>query len=153
MTMVANGAGNTERIYAAVEEYLNKSGLPDIKWARDEVSSGGFFSASRQFVIVTHNTLKDYQIFLCARDYGQHLDCARYLTIRPRMFKKMVSKYTAGDPNALSSKLSVFARQDLSAWGHVCHQAFVEAIQDLMTDLEQDITRMNTQSKGYLSVW
>lgn len=152
-TMVENGAGNTERIYSALEDYLEKSDLPGVVWERDDVNSGGIFSASREFVIVNHSHLREYRIFLCARDYGQHLDCARFLTCRPSMFKKMVSKYATGNPNALSVNLSVFSQQELTAWGHVVHQAFVKAIQELMGDLDQDITRMNTQSKGYLSVW
>ena len=152
MTMVLNGAGNAERIYTTTEEYLDKSDLPGVVWKRDDVSTG-LFSTSREFLIVGHAGLSDYRLFLCARDYGQHLDCAWYLTCRPGLFKKMVSKYAAGNPNALSMNLSVFAQQDLSAWGHVVHHAFLQSIKDLMEGLEQDISRINTQSKGYLSVW
>jgi hypothetical protein len=152
MTMVLNGAGNRERVYRTTEEYLENSGLPGVVWKRDGVSAG-ILSGSREFLVVTHTTLSDYKMFLCARDYGAHLDCAWYLTCRPTMFKKMVSKYAAGNPNTLSMNLSVFSQQDLSAWGHVVHQAFTQAIRELMEGLKQDISRMNTQSKGYLSVW
>jgi hypothetical protein len=92
-------------------------------------------------------------MFLCARDYGQHLDCAWYLTCKPGLFKKAVSKYAAGNVTALSMNLNVFAQQDLSAWGHIVHQSFLQAIKELMEGLKQDISRMNTQSKGYLSAW
>jgi len=79
-----------------------------------------------------------------------HLDCAKFMTCRPSMLKKMLTK---GNPNMPSMNLSVFSQQELMAWGYVVHQAFVTAIRELMADLDQDISRMNTQSKGYLSVW
>ena len=101
----------------------------------------------------TLGLLPDYKMFLCVRDFGQHLDCARFMTCRASMFKKMVSKYAAGSPNALSMNLNVFSQQELTAWQHIVHQAFVNAIKDLMADLDQDVSKMNTQSKGYLSVW
>ena len=92
-------------------------------------------------------------MFLSARDYGQHLDCAWFLTCQPSLFKKAISRYAAGNANALSMNLDVFAQQDLSAWTSVVHHAFLRAIKELMEELKQDITGMNTTSKGYLSVW
>jgi len=151
-TMVENGVGNTERIYLAVEDYMEKSDLPGVFVFRDDVRSS-FFGETREFVISTLGLLPDYKMFLCVRDFGQHLDCARFMTCRASMFKKMVSKYAAGSPNALSMNLNVFSQQELTAWQHIVHQAFVNAIKDLMADLDQDISRLNMQSKGYLSVW
>jgi uracil DNA glycosylase len=49
--------------------------------------------------------------------------------------------------------IDVFDQQDLSAWVSVVHHAFVKSIKEIMEELKQDITGMNTRSKGYLSVW
>jgi hypothetical protein len=61
-----------------------------------------------------------------------------------------VSKYAAGNANAMSMNLDVFDQQDLNAWGSVVHHAFLRAIKELMEELKQDITGMNVRSKGYL---
>jgi hypothetical protein len=47
----------------------------------------------------------------------------------------------------------VFAQQDLSAWTSIVHNAFLRSGKEIMEELKQDITGMQTRSKGYLSVW
>ena len=67
--------------------------------------------------------------------------------------KKAFSKYMTGNPTALSQSLGVFAQQDLSAWTSIIHRMFKRIVQDLMQENAQDISGMNTTSKGCLSVW
>jgi hypothetical protein len=152
MTIVENGAGNRDRVYSMTQLKLEEAGLPGVTWKRDDVSSG-MFGASREFLVVHKRELREYSMFICARDFGQHLDCAWFLTCQPGLFKKAVSKYASGNANAMSMNLDVFNQQDLSAWVHVVHRAFLHANKELMEELKQDITGMNTRSKGYLAVW
>ena len=151
-SLVENGAGNQERIYSTTEGTLNNLNLPGVTWKRDQVSTA-LFGTSRDFLIVELRTLSEYKMFLCARDFGTNLDCAWYLTCKPGMFKKAISRYAAGNANALSMNLDVFNQQDLSAWVGSVHHAFLRSAKELMEELQQDITGMNTRSKGYLSVW
>jgi hypothetical protein len=69
------------------------------------------------------------------------------------MFKKAFSKYMTGNATMLSQRLDVFSQEDLSAWTHIIHRTLLRIVKDLMQQLKQDTTGMNTQSKGYLSVW
>ena len=151
-SLVHNGAGNQERVYSMTEQALTDSKIPNISWKRDQVSTA-LFGGTRDFLIIDNRTLSEYKMFLCARDFGSHLDCAWYLTCKPGLFKKTISKYTAGNPNALSMNLDVFSQQDLNAWASCVHQAFLRSTKELMEELKQDITGMNTRSKGYLAVW
>jgi hypothetical protein len=153
VSIIDNGGGNHERIYSATESYLEQSKLPaGVTWKRDDVSAG-FASTPRQFLIVNFIMLREYTMFLCARDFGNHLDCGWFLLCQPGILKRAFSKSATGNPTALSMGLDVFSQQDLSAWTGVVHHAFMSAIQDLMEDLKQDTSRMNTTSKGFLSVW
>ena len=95
-SLVHNGAGNTERIYKMTEEFLDDSNLPGVIWKRDKVSTG-MFGASRDFLVVDHRALTEYKMFLCARDYGRHLDCAWYLTCKPGLLKKSNFKICNGE--------------------------------------------------------
>lgn len=152
LTMVEGGSGNGERIYTAFEESLKLVNAPQVTWSRGEVNTG-MFTTGRPFFIVKHSALAEYTMYLYARDLGQHLDCGWFLTVEPGKLKKALSKYMAGNPNALSQSLSVFAQQDLSAWKFIVHRSFVKCLKELMEELNQDVSAMNTQSKGYLSVW
>jgi hypothetical protein len=111
------------------------------------------FGSTREFLIISHKALSEYKMCLCARDFGQHLDCAWYLTCKPGLFKKAFSKYATGDANVMSMNLDVFDQQDLNAWVSCVHHAFLRSTKELMEELQQDITGMMTRSKGYLSVW
>jgi hypothetical protein len=65
----------------------------------------------------------------------------------------MFSKKMTGDPLALSQSLDVFAQQDLAAWKHVIHRTLLRIVKGLMGELKMDVSAMNAQSKGFLSVW
>src|SRR5687768_14745624 len=143
--IVDNGSGNRDSIYTKTETYLTQASLPNVTWRRDAVNTG-LFKTTREFIVVNHGELREYVMFLCARDYGQHLDCAWYVTCRPGLFKRAVSKAAVGHQNALSLNLDVFNQQDLEAWVSCVHHAFLRSIQELMEELKQDITGMNTRS-------
>jgi hypothetical protein len=111
---------------------------------------GVFGRGGREFLVVNHRSLHEFVMYLNVRDFGNHLDCAWFLTVQPGFLARTASKFSR-DGDALG--LSVFDEQDLSAWIFVTHRAFMKTVKELMEELELDLTGMNTQSKGYLSVW
>jgi hypothetical protein len=113
----------------------------------------GVMTRAREFLIVKHAGLREFGIYIFARDVGTHLDCGWFLTVAPGSFKRMFSKKMTGDPNALSQNIGVFSQQDLSAWKHILHRMMVKHIREIMREVKMDDAGMNTQSKGYLSVW
>lgn len=152
LTLVDHGAGNTHRIYEATENNLEHAQLPDVVWKHDVVSTG-MFGKGRDFLVINHRALREYAMFINVRDYGQHLDCAWFVTCQPGLLKRALSRAAAGHPDALSANLDLFNKLDLEAWITAVHHAFIEPIRELKGELQQDIAGMNTQSKGYLSVW
>jgi hypothetical protein len=149
LTIIENGAGNQERVFLQTENLLQMANLPNVSWQRQEITMG-MFTKPREFLVVNHKSLHEYTMFLNVRDFGQHLDCAWFLTVQPGFLARTASKFSR-DGDAIG--LSVFDEQDLSAWIHVTHRAFLRTVKELMEELELDFTGMNTQSKGYLSVW
>ena len=141
-SLVENGGGKTTQLYQAMEAGLARANLPDVQWRHDQVNSG-LFTKGRDFLIISNSGLSDYRMFLSIRDYGQHLDCSWYLTCQPGIMKRM----------AAQRALSVFSEQDLSAWVGAVHRTFLNEIRELMRELDQDVTGLNTQGKGYLAVW
>jgi hypothetical protein len=151
LTIIDNGSGQQDQIYRRTEASLEEAKLPNVTWKRESVSSG-MFGRSRVFLVVNHRTLKEYVMYLSARDYGQHLDCGWFLTVQPSFFQRTASEFANAQKNG-GFGLDVFDQQDLSAWISVTHRAFMRSVKELMEELQLDITGMNTQSKGYLAVW
>jgi len=151
-TIVEQAAGKGEYIYTVLDTELTKANIPQVTWSRGDVNMG-MMTRSREFLIIKNAGLREYTVYVHARDVGSHLDCGWFLTVEPGMFKKAFSKHMTGDPNALSQSLGFFSQQDLSAWTHIVHRTFLRIVKDLMGDLDLDITGMNTTSKGFLSVW
>ena len=152
MTIVENAAGQGEQMYASLDEALKHANIPQVTWSRGDVNTG-MMTKGREFFIIKNAGLREYSMFVFARDVGAHLDCGWMLTVEPGMFKRAFSKKISGNPLTLSRNLEVFSQQDLSAWTHIVHRTFLRLVKELMGDMEQDITGMNTTSKGFLSVW
>ena len=127
--------------------------MPDVTYNEAEVSSS-MFGEKRNFLIVRHDNLRDYRMFINIRNFGAHLDASWYVTIEPSVLKRTLSKYTQGNANALSQNIDVFAQQDLSAYVGIAGHCVMRALNMLLEELKLDPTRLhNTQSKGFLSVW
>src|SRR4030095_16059582 len=124
--------------------------IPDVTCRQVEVGSG-LFSEKRTFLVLQHNKLRDYKMFIGARDYGAHLDASWYMTCEPSLLKRTLSKYTQGNPHALSQNIDFFSQQDLSAMKTVAEHCFKKALDELCRELEQDPSCLNVQAKGFLS--
>jgi hypothetical protein len=81
------------------------------------------------------------------------LDVSWYLTVQPKGFKRAFSKYSMGNPIAMSMALDFFRQQDASAFVTTVHHCVTEEVKMLLDSLDQDPELLNTQSKGFLAVW
>src|SRR4051794_24610521 len=93
---------------------------------------------------------KDYKMYISARNFGAHLDIGWFFTIAPTFLKRTLSKYTTGNPQALSQQVDFFDQQDLKAFVTVTHHCLKRAIDVLLEELKQDPTPpgLNASSKG-----
>jgi hypothetical protein len=112
LTVIENGAGNQDRVFLRTEGILQQTNLPNVSWQRQEIAMGMFGRGGREFLVVTHRSLHEYVMYLNARDFGSHLDCAWFLTVQPGFFQRTASKF-AQDGRGLG--LNVFDEQELSA--------------------------------------
>jgi hypothetical protein len=152
-TLVQQGAGKDQWVIDKTEQAIKEVAPPGVS-CRREVVSFGLFGEKRDFLMVTHQRLREYAMFINARDYGRDLDVSWFLTVNPGFLKRSMSKRLAmGDPNALSMNLDVFAQQDLTAYITVTHHCLQDTLKSLMDDLKQDYSTINRKSKGFLSVW
>ena len=137
-TIVELAAGKGEHIYTVLDTELTIANIPQVTWSRGDVNTG-LMTKGREFFIIKNAGLREYTMYVYARDVGAHLDCGWFLTVEPGFLKKTFSKHMTGNPIALSQSLGVFSQQDLSAWTHIVHRTFLRLVKDLMGDLDQDI--------------
>lgn len=150
-----NGAGNENSLINDIQNRLEESSIPgDCHWSVEEVKSKGIFSrVKREFLVVNLEQFRDYHMYIGVRDYGIHLDCCRFLTVEPGVFKKWASKKITGTIDAFSIPKNILNYQDLRAWATVVHHDVLDAVSALMKKLDQDPKLIQRGSKGFLDIW
>ncbi|MFH1681498.1 MAG: hypothetical protein ABIH26_12770 [Candidatus Eisenbacteria bacterium] len=154
-SLIENAAGHGNEVLEDVQRRLEESKIPgDCTWSVEEVKSSTWVArVRREFLIVRLDEFKDYRIYVAARDYGIHLDVARFTTVEPGFFKKALSSKLTGEADAMSAPKNILVEQDLRAWVTVVHYATLHAVESLMTKLGQDPKKIRRESKGFLEVW
>lgn len=155
--IIENGQGNAERIYKDTEDYIKESKAPGIEVDEVKIRTSwlkGLLGNERRYVMVTNESLKDYRMYVSARDYGNNLDVQWYLTCEPGFFKKTLSDaLTKGaSDKALSFSLDLFQQQDLNAYATVVHHCLLKAIEKLMLNMGQDSSKIDRKSRGFLGI-
>jgi len=156
--LIEKGNGKAEEIFKATEHFVKESKAPSLETERKKIAPGiirGVLGAKRDFLVVTHTgfRLRPYQIFLNARDYGENLDVSWYLTYRLPI-SRVIFSFIPGVRTASSilGSLDIFDRQDLTAYVTVCHHSALKAVEKLMLSLNQDPSKIDRKSRGFLGI-
>jgi hypothetical protein len=156
--LIESGQGRGTELYNDFLKFLEESNVPEVEAKAVKVVPGwlkGLFGKEREYLMVTAERLKDYKIYICARDYGKYLDVQWYLTCDPGFFSKAfkigATIYTAGLSNLILS-FDIFDQQDLIAFATSVHHSLLKAVEKLMHSLNQDPSKINRKSRGFLGV-
>jgi len=156
--LVENGQGRAMEVYNDFLKSLEESNVPEIDAKAVKVVPGwlkGLFGKEREYLMVTTERLKDYKIYVCARDYGNYLDVQWYLTCDPGFFRKVFKMgaaiYTMGLSNIILS-FDIFDQQDLIAFATSVHHSLLKAVEKLLQRLNQDPSKINRKSRGFLGI-
>lgn len=152
--IIEHAAGKGNWILDTTGGFIKEARMPNTACFQYPVSTS-FIGEKRVCLMVYHLMYQDYKMYISARNIGTHLDVSWFATIEPRLLKRTFSKYTMGDPQALSQQVDAFAQQDLRACFTVAHHCLQRAIDTLLEELKQQPlgVRGSPQSKGFLSVW
>lgn len=174
--LIRNANGMSEKIFDSIETAINRTGATDVKVERQQISPGlfrGMLGGKRSFIVITNKdnpNLRAYKMYIGARDYGVNLQVSWYLVYQPGAQGKIMSTLlnTPGIailvlPFHFLSRLGsakkagmlnfdIFDEQDLRAYVTNAQHCVLEAVEGKMTDLKQDVSRLNRQSKGFLGI-
>jgi hypothetical protein len=155
--LIENGLGRFNEVFQDTENFIRESKAPSLATSKEQMSPGiigSFFGAKRDFLMVKDqqsSMLNPYQVFINARDYGNNLDVSWYLTYRPSLLEAFISLFRSRSVLALS-ELDLFEQQDLTAYVTVCHHSTLKAAGKLMLALDQDPSKIDRKSKGFLGI-
>jgi hypothetical protein len=154
--LIENGRGRAEEVFKDAERFLAESKAPGIYVERKEMAPGiikGLLGEKRDFLVIKNKDLFRYQILIGARDYGSSLDVSWYLTYRLSFFERLLSFFRLGREIIKSSAdLDLFEQQDLIAFATNCHHCLLKAVEKLMQSLNQDPSKINRRSRGFLGI-
>ncbi|MFH2068287.1 MAG: hypothetical protein ABII89_02330 [Candidatus Omnitrophota bacterium] len=172
--LIRGAQGKAGNIFGNTGNLIDQTNVPDVRIEKKRVAPGfirGIFGAKRDFLIVTQTTnpkLRPYQMFIGARDYGNNLDVSWYLTYRLSFMQRLIAFFCAlplisllflsgelqkkekenkGDPN-----LDFFDEQDLRAYVTNAHKCLQDAVDKLMLELNQDPSKIDRKSRGFLGI-
>lgn len=155
---VEGAQGRAEEIFKGTEDFLKESGVSSLNIQRRELMPGiikGMLGTKRQFLVVKeeHFKLKPYELLVNARDYGNNLDVVWYLTYRLSLIPACLSilPFVSFIPAKLQD-LDLFDVQDLKAYNTVCHHAVLKAVEKLIRSSDQDTTKINRTTRGFLGI-
>jgi hypothetical protein len=154
--LIEKGKGSAEDVYKAMISSLEESKAPGVTWERQEIEAGQMLMRkSYNGLVVTNSSLEGFVAYVFAYDYGTALHVAWFLSMKASFLKQVViaSVLQETDPRALVRYLPIYQQLELSAYTTVVHTAIKKAVAYQMGKLNQDISSINTKSKGFLEVW
>lgn len=157
--LIENGQGKADDIFRDTEQFIKESKAPDVRMNRARVAPGvirSILGSIRHFLVTTETgnpRLKPYQLFLNARDYGNNLDISWYVTCRPTFWQTFFSLIPF--VNLLPKgflELDLFDQQDLRVYVTNAHHCLLKAVENLMTSVGQDPSKIDRKSRGFLGI-
>ena len=151
--LIENAQDGKDDFYKEIPRLIRDSQVPGLRTEMVKVSSA-LFGKSREYIMVYNDNLRDYRIYIGARKYGRNLDVSWYLCCEPGLFKRTLSELlTQGSSDkALSFYLNVFKQQDLVAYTTLVHHCVLKAVADIMAANNQDFSKIERKSRGFLGI-
>lgn len=157
--LIEEANGKAGDVLNGTATFLRESKAPSLGIAKKKVVTSlvqGVLGNEREFLVLTDKqklSLRPYQIFINARDYGRNLDVSWYLTCRPTIAQPFASlivrSYTADKE---ISDLNVFDQQDVRAYVTNAHKCMQKAVVKVMEGAGQDPSKVDWKSKGFLGI-
>lgn len=156
--LIRGAAGQGNKLILATEELIEKSKAPSIEIKEDVVGPNlvsTAFGEKRAFLIVADRRnlkLGNFKTYVNANDYGDGLFISWYLTFMPDIWQTLVS-FIPGARKVLGlDELNLFNKQDLTAYVTCVHHCLLEAVEKLMLGMDQDPSKIDRKTRGFLGI-
>jgi hypothetical protein len=140
--MLENAQGNAARIYRSTAAAILAAHIPDVYLERTLVKPSSWSKLEREYLVVTNERFRAYQIFIGSYDYGTNLAIYWQLVVVP---PDLFTSLSARD-------LNLFQQEELHAYVTVIHRCLRQAIAELLLALGQEPSLLEANSTGFLGV-
>lgn len=177
-TLINGANGKADEVFSAVKDLIADTKVPNVAVERKEMSPGvirGMFGTKRDFLVVTetgNRRLKPYQMYINARDYGTNLAVDWYLMYRSGWLVRVLAVLSAIPGLGLlvlpfaaivamgqrakerrgGLDLDLFDTQDLRTYVTNAHHCLLDSVDKLMVSLNQDPSKFERKSRGFLGI-
>lgn len=143
---IINDAQNERKdLFDLIVKNIERSDPPDTKWEFQNITTKGIFVLislrKREFLVITSQLAKGYEIDVCADPFGNSLTVHAGLVI----FQKPVD-WSEG-------KISWEDQTLVSDWTSVIFRSIQDACQEIVDNVGQKPEKLKREAKGILSVW
>ena len=176
--LIEGAEGEGEQVFKLTEKNINRVQPPQVEMKREMIRPAdtlvGFLTAKkREFLVISNRYLKGYKIYLGARDYGKQLMVSWYLIGEPGTLAKladiMAKHWILGfvflpfylivlllqmiwKKSVALENMNLFDREEATAYITTVHHAVLEAVADIMKGLNQDPSKIDRRTKGFLNI-
>lgn len=172
-SLIEGAQGKGPAIFSTVQKRIESLEAPNLHIAEQKMTSGGLIGSQKRIYLMAKNKrLKGYYMYVGAMDYGKQLFVSWYLVQEPTGLMRFIKIITS---TALSSviflpftisgialekfqgklspiNLDVFDMEELTAYVTTGHHAVMDSVESLMGEFNQDFTKVETRSRGFLNI-
>jgi len=171
--LIENADGKHDSFVKSMELKSQAMDVPDVKFESREIRlTGLLLSGTRSVIIARNKYLKGYRIFISARDYGHQLSVSWHLTQKQSFLLKLATAAAKNGAIALIAfpvlltarilrlthglvipeGMDIFEREEFSAYVGTVHNFVKDAAEEIMTGLNQDFSKVDTKTRGFLKI-
>ncbi|MCD6226021.1 hypothetical protein J7J95_03030 [bacterium] len=176
--LIEGAEGKSEQVFKLTEKNIDKVQPPQVELEREMIRPVGtlvgfFTTKKREFLVASNKYLKGYKIYLGARDYGKQLMVSWYLIGEAGVLAKladiMAKHWILGfiflpfyliilllqmiwKKSVTLENMNLFDREEATAYITTVHHAVLEAVADIMKGLNQDPSKIDKRTKGFLNI-
>lgn len=174
--LIGNAQEKAEEILEGTVASVEASTAPNILMERREIAPSllrGVLGGRRSFLVVQyegHSNLKPFRMYVNARAYGNNLQVSWYVVEQPGFWQRMLNLFGMIPlvnllflPFQFTSKsklkgqsgmlgLDFFDLQDLTAYVTNVHHCLIESVERVIQELNQDPSRIERKSRGFLGI-
>lgn len=156
--LIRGAQGQKDKVISKTKELISVSKAPSIEIREEEVGPSlapSAFGEKRAFLIVADRRnlkLGNFKTYVNANDYGDGLFVSWYLTYMPDVWQTLASLIPGAGKVIGLDELNLFNKQDLTAYVTCVHHCLLEAVEKLMLDLNQDPSKIDRKTRGFLGI-
>jgi hypothetical protein len=156
--LIEGAKGQRDQIFALTKEKVLDFKAPSLEMKEEKVGpklTPSPLGENREFLIAADRRslkLGCFKTFINAVDYGEGLFVSWYLTYMPDAWQTIASLFPGVRKLIGLDDLDLFDRQDLTAYVTCVHHCLIGAVEKLMLDLNQDPSKIDRRTRGFLGI-